>query len=87
MSRGALGTALLLCAAGPLSGQATNPPAAQGVRPAVLLMAGGLVVLGLLWVATLRAQVRRRTQEVEESEERYRLLVEHSPEPIAVYRD
>ena len=82
---GLVGAGLALGAPAPAAAQAADGQAVAWVPTAVLLM-GGLVLLGLLWVATLRAQVKRRTQEVEESEERYRLLVEHSPEPIAVYR-
>ncbi|HUG00225.1 MAG TPA: EAL domain-containing protein [Longimicrobiales bacterium] len=49
-------------------------------------LAAALAAL-LLWLATLRRQVARRSADLRESEERYRLLVQQSPAPVLVYTD
>lgn len=49
----------------------------------------GLVIFAVwgIWVQSLRSQVKKRTAELHRSEEKYRLLVTHASEGVAVVRD
>lgn len=50
-----------------------------------LLVIAAILALSLLWLWSLRRQVRRRTAELRASEERFRVLIEQAPEAILVY--
>jgi len=53
----------------------------------VALIIGALIVLAVVVIVTLRQEVRRRTQEVDESQERFRRLAEATFEGILIHRD
>jgi PAS domain S-box-containing protein len=48
---------------------------------------GGALLALLLWIAALRAAVRRATRGLRESEERFRVLVQNSPDAVVVQVD
>jgi diguanylate cyclase (GGDEF)-like protein/PAS domain S-box-containing protein len=52
-----------------------------------LLTTGALVVLFFAWNALLRAQVRRRTLQLRESEAKFRALADLAPAVIFIYQD
>ena len=55
------------------------PPAISPLFRTVLLILAAAAVLSLAWIAALRRSVRRATQSLRESEERFRVLSEQSP--------
>ena len=62
-------------------------PSAGAVDDRILLGLAIALAALLLWLATLRRQVARRSADLEHSEERYRRLVQHSPVPVLVYAE
>ncbi|HSM36288.1 MAG TPA: EAL domain-containing protein [Longimicrobiales bacterium] len=60
-------------------------PGAGGVDDRVLFALAAALAALLLWLATLRRQVNRRSTELAHSEERYRQLVYTSPAPVLVH--
>ena len=58
---------------------------AAGVDDRLLFALAAALAALLLWLATLRRQVGRRSVELAHSEERYRQLVQQSPLPVLVH--
>ena len=60
------------------------PPAISPLIRNVLLLLAAAAVLSLAWIVALRRSVRRATQSLRESEERFRVLSEQSPLGMAL---
>ncbi len=60
-------------------------PSSGGLDDRALFALAAALAALLLWLATLRRQVGRRSAELAHSEERYRQLVQQSPLPVLVH--